>query len=200
VPPARRSLSLARRIVTEGRDPASRFRDLRGSVRAAHRAWSAWRTRPPRNSERASSAHPTPRVAFRRSHTTSDRQIRRSRCFNRTMQGCPCKSPHSIPMSRIPRLRNPAEVRVQARCRDSRKGSCSRVPLLVLAGQADTRRRAESSQLSGDPAARTVSKASGRFAFGGASENIGAICLGLYPANPQPIGVSSKLMFGCRRA
>jgi hypothetical protein len=108
VPPARRSLSLARRIVTEGRDPASRFRDLRGSVRAAHRAWSAWRTRPPRKSERASSAHPTPRVAFRRSHTTSDRQIRRSRCFNRKMQGCPRKSPHSIPMSRRPRLRNPA--------------------------------------------------------------------------------------------
>lgn len=132
MPPARRSLSLARRIVTEGRDPASRFRDLRGSVRAAHRAWSAWRTRPPRKSERASSAHPTPRVAFRRSHTTSDRQIRRSRCFNRNMQGCPCKNPHSIPMSRRPRFRNPAEVRVRARCRDSRKGSCSRIPPLVL--------------------------------------------------------------------
>jgi hypothetical protein len=82
----------------------------------------------------------------------------------------------------------------------SSQGSCSRVPLLVLTGQADTRRRAESSQLSGDPAARTVSKASGRITFGGASENIGAICSGLYPANPQPIGVSSKLIFGCRRA
>jgi hypothetical protein len=35
VPPARGSLFLARGIVTEGRDPASRLRDLRGSVTLA---------------------------------------------------------------------------------------------------------------------------------------------------------------------
>jgi len=34
--PARRSISLTRGIVTEGRDPASRFRDLRGSVTPAN--------------------------------------------------------------------------------------------------------------------------------------------------------------------
>ena len=103
-------------------------------------------------------------------------------------------------MSRIPRLRNPAgfefghdaEIRAKETAPEFRYLSWQVKPTL------DAGLKAVSSQA--DPAARTVSKASGRITFGGASENIGAICSGLYPANPQPIGVSSKLMFGCRRA
>jgi hypothetical protein len=169
-------------------------------VRAAHRAWSAWRTRPPRKSERASGAHPTPRVGI----STIAHNIRSPNPTIQMLQPNDARLPMQEP-SLDP---DAAETAPSESGRGSSSGTMPRFAQRKLLPssatcrdcQADTRRRAESSQLSGNPAARTVSKASGRITFGGASENIGAICSGLYPANPQPIGVSSKLMFGCRRA
>ncbi len=129
------------------RDPASRFRDLLGSVRAAHRAWSAWRTRPPRKSERASGAHPTPACCI----STIAHNIRSPNPTIQMLQPKDARLPMQEP-SLDPNVADTApsesgRVRVRARCRDSRKGSCSRVPVLVLTRQAvDAALKAVSSQ------------------------------------------------------